>query len=412
MNIGGVDYTGKKVIVGLTGRMASCVAALLLKKQGMQVIGVSIVTNSSDNFSAPEFFPKCHITDLDGVKEFCDKLKIPFYATDGQGQFDSTVIDPLVTNKLTGQANSACFNCTQMRIDILFEKMKALKADYIATGHYCKIQQNINSSEFFIHSNSDSSCDQSYLLSDLSGPILSRLLLPLGDLKKAEVEKIAMKFKLHADESRETDEYCFKKIDSYLKFARERVPKSLIREGPVQNIDTDLFHGEHEGILEHYITQSLLPFKHLSPTDKNIEIVGYNFDAGLIQIGDKSHLTHNRFQLIKLNLRSGLGLIKPLVCFLKSKYSRNYVKASMFFKNNHTAVVTAEESLYPLIKGEKFIIYDRNTRNAKVIGSGTLGHIGDFELVDRVDSFRRSNDDEDDLVEEKVPVIKSELLKF
>ncbi|MAX66277.1 MAG: tRNA 2-thiouridine(34) synthase MnmA, partial [Halobacteriovoraceae bacterium] len=89
----GADYEGKTVVVGLTGRLASGVAALLLKKQGMNVIGVSILTNSNDQFKSASDYPFCHIEDVEKVRRFCDQMKIPFYATDAKSQFEAEVLD-------------------------------------------------------------------------------------------------------------------------------------------------------------------------------------------------------------------------------------------------------------------------------------------------------------------------------
>lgn len=391
----GVDYVGKKVVVGLTGRVASCVTALLLKKQGMNVIGVSIVTNSNDSFDSEDDYPKCHINNLDSVKKFCDDLKIPFYATDAKSEYDSKVIDPLVSNRLSAKANTSCFNCTRLRIKILYEKMIKLDADYISTGHFCKVHKNLNSEDYFIHSNNDPDSDQSFLLASIEGKYLKHLLLPLGELKKTEVDKIAQKFSLQALPSKDFKGFCFKKTSSYIRFARERVPKSMIQDGQVLNVDTDLFHGEHEGVLNHYTTEKDLNFKGLLPSDQETQIIGYDFVSGLIKIGSSKHLTHSGFQIVQLKFGSGLDRKRPIQCYLKNKYCSDYVKCNLFFKNNDSALIECDEQFYPLIQGESFVLFDRNTRNAKVIGYGTLGNIGDFELIDRVSEFRAHGEDDE-----------------
>lgn len=386
----GVDYTGKKVVVGLTGRVASCVAALLLKKQGMNVIGVSIVTNTNDSFSNKSQVPKCHIDDLDNVKAFCDSIKIPFYATDAKSEFEAEVIDPLISNKLTGQANSSCLNCAHMRIKILFEKMKTLKADYFATGHFCKVHKNLNSDEYFIHSNNDVESDQSFLLAGISSEHLKHLLLPLGELRCDEVDKIAHKFKLNLNEKSSIQGFCFQDKDSYFDLATSMVPKSMIKEGQVQNVDTDVYHGDHEGILGHAIGDQEFTFKGVTTAEKDLEIVSYDFVKGVIGVGSRKNLSHNGFQIVKLKLGSGLDTTKPMQCFLKNKYSNSYIKSRLYFKNNNTALIECSEEIYPLIFGEYFVIFDRDSRNAKVIGLGTVGNIGNFTLIDRIKNFRKS----------------------
>jgi tRNA-specific 2-thiouridylase len=393
----GVDYTGKKVVVGLTGRVASCVAALLLKKQGMNVIGVSIVTNSNDNFKDKFLTPKCHINDLDKVKAFCDSLKIPFYATDAKSEYESEVIDPLISNKLTAQANTSCFNCTHLRMKVLYEKMVKLKADYIATGHFCKVHKNLNSEEYFIHSNNDAESDQAFLLAGLAPEYLKHLLLPLGELKIEEVDKIAQKFKLDISEKSLIKSFCYEDKDSYFELAKLRVPKSLIKEGQVHNVDTDVHHGDHDGIMGYSIGERDLEFRGIGPKEKDLEIVSYNFVNGILGIGSKSNLTHKGFQIVKLKLGSGLDTTRPMLCYIKNRYSNQFIKCNLFFKNNNTAMIECNEDLYPLVYGEYFVIFDRDSRNAKVIGRGTVGNIGDFSLIDRIEEFRKlDNEGEED----------------
>lgn len=383
-----MNLSGKRVVVGLTGRVDSAVAAFLLKKQGMQVIGVTLVTTNSNDFSEEKYYPRCHVRDLEKVKAFCEALQIPFYATDGKSQFANDVLDPHVANKMLGKSNIACFNCTNMRIKVLFEKMKVLKADFIATGHYCKIHQNLNSDQYFIHTNNHKESDQSYMLSGVEEKYLKHLLLPLGELRRDEVEKIAKKFNLSITDAPQRDKICFKEIKSYESYVNATVPKNLHKVGQVSHIETETFYGDHKGLLNHYITEDKLKFTGLTPADKKMQIVKYDYKTGSIYLGDKKSLTFKGGQLVDLNLNSGLDKSGPIHCFVKTKYTKEPVKANLFFKNNDTALIELEEEIYPMIIDEIFVIYDKITRNAKVIGYGKLLKRGVFNLVDRVADFR------------------------
>ena len=299
------------------------------------------------------------------------------------------IADLLVVNKLTANANTACFQCTHMRLKVLFEKMKLLNADYIATGHFAKVRKNLNSEEYFIHSNNDKNADQSYLLAGLDSFYLKHLILPLGELSQEEVEKIGKKFKISTENPHvKKSHFCFRKKDSYLDYANSKVPKSLLKEGNVQDIDTETIYTDHDGILSHYITEKSLSFNETPLADKELEIVDYNFVSGTIYVGKGPNLTHQGFQLVDLKIGKGLDITKPMICYLKSKNANKYYKAHLFFKNNSSALIECFDSMYPIIPGEIFVIYDRDTRNSKVIGQGRIGNIGDFQLVDRVNEFR------------------------
>ncbi len=387
--------SGKRVVVGLTGRVASSVAAFLLKKQGFDVIGMSIITNIDENFAREEFYPKCHVQNLEAIKEFCQRLKIPFYATDAKSQYESEVIDPLLSNKLAGNANASCFNCTEMRIKIMFEKMKKLKADFIATGHFGKIHKSLTTDDFFVHSNIDHESDQSYLLSNIENQYLRHLILPLGELKQEEVIKIAKKFNLIVPNKSKKYNFCFREINSYGKYISQKIPKSLINAGQVINIDNSNTHGDHEGMINHYITERDFNFKGVNTSEeKDIEIVGFDFKRNVLQIGSKKNLTFLGTQLTHMKVNGNLERSKPIACFVKTKYSTKMNKAILYFKNNSSAYVEFEQKYYPLIKGDIFVLYDKEGRNAKVIGFGTVDQRGRYEPLDRVHEFRPSQGDE------------------
>jgi len=387
------DNSTKKVIVGLTGRVGSSVAAFLLKKQGYQVIGMSIVTNLNDNFEDSKFYPKCHIENLDKINEFCNSLKIPFYAADAKSRFEDEVIDPLLGNKLIGRANSSCFNCTDMRIKVMYEKMLKLKADYIATGHFCKIHKNLDSDEYFVHSNNDPDSDQSYLLSNIDERYLKHLILPLGELRSSEILKISQKFNLKLASENILDNFCFKKKESYSYYIDKRVAKSLIKEGQIYNLDTENYLGDHNGMINHYITEKNLEIKQSNhKADEDVEIIKYEYDRSVISIGSHKHLTFKGTQLVNLTLNQHMDKSKPIECFIKNKYSQKMVKSQLFFKNNSSALIEFEQDLYPVIEGEVFVLFDRDSRNAKVIGRGIVASRGKFEFISRIDEFKKNNE--------------------
>lgn len=393
MSISGQDNSGKKVIVGLTGRVASSVAAFLLKKQGFQVIGVSIVTNLNENFENESVFPKCHVQDLDKIKEFCNSLKIPFYATDAKSRFEGEVVDPLLANKILGHSNSSCFNCTEMRIKVMYEKMQKLKADYIATGHFCKVHKNIESNDYFVHSNNDAESDQSYLLANIHPKYLKHLILPLGELRKIEVEKIAQKFDLNLASTESLEPFCFKKKESYEFYIKKKVPKSLVKEGLILNLDSENNLGDHDGMINHYITEKSSDlFEGTSGKDVDLEVVGFDYEKAILKVGSSKHLSYKGTQLVRLRLNDSMDKSKPIECFIKNKYSEQMTKCRLFFKNNKTALIEFDQDVYPVIEGEVFVLFDRDTRNAKVIGQGIVSGRGEFSLIDRTSDFKKNSD--------------------
>jgi len=389
--------SSKTVVIGLTGRIDSAVAAFLLQKQGFKVIGVSLINTEEDIVYDKSDLPKCHITNLDKVKEFCEKIGIQFYASNSVSRFHSDVVDKLISNKILGRANGSCFNCVRNRFEILYDKMKLLKADYIASGHYAKVHKNHTTGESFIHPNLDEDSDQSFLLAGLSHHVLDHLLLPLGELRRVEVNKIAKKFNLMADASVVQHGFCFRNIDSARKILDTQVPKSLKRSGPIENTLTESNVGDHESMIYHYITEKDLEFKDSSHVDKNLEIIDFNYKSSTIYLGEKKHLTFKGTQLLDMHFAVHFDISKPLNCFVKFKYSNSFNKIDLYFKNNKSAFIEFNEAIYPIIPGEIIVFYDKNTSSAKIIGWGVIGKRGDFEKVERTIEFQRPIDDDEEV---------------
>lgn len=388
------NESGKTVVVGLSGRVDSAVAAYLLKKQGYNVIGVTILTVQDDLVANPKYLPKCHVTDLDKVKHFCNTIGIAFYATDAKSRYEYEVIDNFVAGRLAARANSTCLNCTKLRLKVLFEKMKQLKADFIATGHYAKVLKNINTNQYFIHSNNDVASDQSYLLGGLSKEILGNLLLPLGELRQIDVIKIARRFSLEVMASKTQEGYCLKDAAETEKIIRKCVPKSMVKDAQAFNKETGSFAGDHKGIAFHYVTENNLKFENISHVDKELEIVDYDFHTGIIQIGEKHNLAYKGTEIVHLWVSEGVDTSSPIRCFFKFKHSSEFNACTLFFKNNNTAYVEFTSEIYPIINYEQLVFFDTKDRGSKIIGTGLVGRRGKFKMVDRVVEFRRSKDED------------------
>jgi tRNA-specific 2-thiouridylase len=387
--------SGKTVIVGLTGRTDSAVAAFLLQKQGFKVIGVSIVSTEESLVYNKKDLPICHISNLEQVRDFCDRIGIQFYATNAVSRFNSEIVDKLISNKILGKANGSCFNCVRNRFEILYEKMQALGADYIATGHFAKVHKNHSTGESFIHPNLDVESDQSFLLAGLSHHVLEHLILPLGELRKVEVKKIAKKFNLNVGDSKEQVGFCFRTKESAKKILDTQVPKSLKRPGPIENTLSESNLGEHESMIYHYITERDLEFKDSQHVDKNLEIINYDYKSSTIYLGEKKDISFKGTQLIDIHFAKHFDISKPLGCFVKFKYSNEFNRVDLYFKNNMSAYIEFHEMIYPLILGEVLVFYDRNSSSAKIIGWGTIGKRGEFEKIDRTGEFKRHDDDEE-----------------
>lgn len=387
--------SGKKVVVALTGRVDSAVAAFLLKKQGYDVMGLAMITGPSGGTSDDK--PKCYIENIEKVQALCEQIKIPFYASDIKSEYEYEVIDRLMENKLNALANSSCFQCTSIRMKILLRKMKALNADFISTGHYCKVHQNFNSNEFHIHSNNNVEVDQSILLAGLDQDILKHLILPLGELRKEEVLKIAKNFGLHKNPSIIQDGFCFKSVESIKELVKKTIAPSLIKKGKFTSKDGEVIYGEHDGIVNHFVGQKELLIENGMKIDKSLQIIDYKARKGDIVLGEEKDLLFGGAQLTELVTSLRLDKRKPVHCYIKFKFSNEHIESHLFFKNNNSAFIEFSKPISPLIKREQIVIFDSDKRNAKVIGSALVSSRGEFVNIDRVGVFRKGEKDDSEI---------------
>ena len=172
----------KKVLLGMSGGVDSSVAAILLKQQGYEVIGVTL-----------ELFEGNESTTSKDAKKVCENLKIPHFTYSFTKEFKKYVIDDFICNYANCKTPNPCIECNRyLKFGVMYEKAKELKCDYIATGHYAKIEFNEKYNTYVIKKSNNLKKDQSYFLYNIPKDILSKILFPLGEFdSKEDIRKIA-----------------------------------------------------------------------------------------------------------------------------------------------------------------------------------------------------------------------------
>ena len=184
------DHRNERVIIGLSGGVSSMVAAYLLKIQKYELIAVTIIEQTN-----PETHCSVSADDLARIKDFCLRLKIPHHVIDAEEAFRERVQNRWISEKIEArQWSSLCFACHELRMELLFEKMTQLGAEYLSTGHFAKLFHSEKGVS--VHSVQDLSLDQSLILQNLEQRILQSLLLPLASLGSGEVEKLVDNFSI------------------------------------------------------------------------------------------------------------------------------------------------------------------------------------------------------------------------
>jgi tRNA-uridine 2-sulfurtransferase len=246
---------GSTVVVAMSGGVDSSVVAALLKKDGFNVIGITLKTHAS-----PETDPRrekgcCTLADVQDARLVAQALDIPYYVMNTIGPFDKKVIQPFIQDYLQGRTPNPCVVCnTEIKFDVLLQKAKDLGAVAVATGHYAQLSYDASKDKMRLFRAIDEDKDQSYVLFDLKQSQLKQMMLPLGSYPKSEVRKMAESFGLPVAEKRDSQEICFVGSQSYRQFVEKRVSPDQLKSGDICLTDGTVV-GKHTGIHQFTIGQ-------------------------------------------------------------------------------------------------------------------------------------------------------------
>jgi len=202
------------IAVAMSGGVDSSTAAVLLKEQGEDVVGLSMQL-WRDNGRC------CSLDDIWDARRVATHLGLPFYVLNLEKEFGNTVVEPFVSSYLRGETPSPCILCNNyVKFHHLVEKAAQVGADRVATGHYARVRYDEALGRWLLLRGKDRNKDQSYFLFGLTQDQLSKTVFPLGELTKPEVREIARRAGLPTSDKAESQEICFVEGKSYAGFSR------------------------------------------------------------------------------------------------------------------------------------------------------------------------------------------------
>ncbi|MBF0297946.1 MAG: tRNA 2-thiouridine(34) synthase MnmA [Oligoflexia bacterium] len=232
----------KTVVVGMSGGVDSAVAALILKQQGYNVIGVFM-----RNWEESDPLTACPAAkDFEDVISVCDKLDIPYYSIEFIKEYFDEVFAPSIEEYKEGLTPNPDVLCNlKIKFNHFYQKALQLGADYVATGHYCRNEKAT------LLKGLDPGKDQSYFLYTIKKDILERVLFPIGGMLKKDVRELAQKYELDVYNKKDSTGICFIGEKDFANFLQKYIPKN---PGKFQTLSGEVV-GEHEGYAFYTIGQ-------------------------------------------------------------------------------------------------------------------------------------------------------------
>ena len=355
-----------RVLVAMSGGVDSSVAAAMLRETGYDVVGVAMrLAPEPASPVARRRGTCCSHEDFEDARRVAERMDFPFYVIDLRADFAARVVDNFVSEYLGGRTPNPCVMCNrEIKFDRLWSRAHALQADFVATGHYARIENGADG-RFHLLRAADDSKDQSYFLFTLGQAELARTLFPLGRITKTEVRACARALGLANADKPESQEICFVPDNDYARFVEQRSAPEQIRAGAV--IDTAGKRlAEHAGVHRFTVGQR----RGLGvATGERLYVREIRAVSGEVVVAPREYLdapglTANRVSLVDDSIASGAELEVEV----KIRYRHPAIPATMRVDSSRHAEVRFIKSGPAVTPGQACVFY----RGDEVIGGGFI----------------------------------------
>ena len=329
----------EKILIAMSGGVDSSVAALILKKQGYEVLGVTMNLFNNENA-------------VSDSKVVCDKLNIEHKTIDYSFEFNSCVINYFINEYLNCKTPNPCVMCNKkIKFGLLYEFAKKNGCKFIATGHYAKVEYSEKYNRYVLKKADNLKKDQSYFLYNLKKEMLPYILFPLSTFQsKDEIRDVADKNNIITAHKKDSQDICFIKDGDYKKFLKSNV-NNIENKGNI--ILNGQIIGVHNGLYKYTIGQRKgLGISHLNP----LYVIGFNKDFNELIVGEEKDLYVKSFKVKDYNLLLIDELLKPLEVDVKTRYKSRESKAIISLDGEYINV----EFLHPqkgVTSGQSAVFY-------------------------------------------------------
>ncbi|MFZ3588275.1 tRNA 2-thiouridine(34) synthase MnmA [Bacillus sp. DJP31] len=352
-----------RVIVGMSGGVDSSVAALLLKEQGYDVIGIFM-----KNWDDTDDFGVCTATeDYDDVIRVCNQIGIPYYAVNFEKQYWEKVFTYFLDEYKGGRTPNPDVMCNkEIKFKAFLEHALDLGADYLATGHYAKVC--FQDGEYKMLRALDQNKDQTYFLNQLGQDQLSKVMFPLGDLPKPEVREIAKRAGLATAHKKDSTGICFIGERNFKEFLGQYLPA---QPGVMQSLSGEV-KGKHDGLM--YYTIGQRQGLGIGGSGDPWFVVGKDLDKNILYVEQGFHnelLYSDEITATNISWVSNTHSMADLKCTAKFRYRQEDHGVTVKYVNENTVRIVFDQPVRAVTPGQAVVFYQGD----ECLGGGTIDDV-------------------------------------
>ncbi|MEG1594989.1 MAG: tRNA 2-thiouridine(34) synthase MnmA [Lachnospiraceae bacterium] len=355
----------QKVVVGMSGGVDSSVAAYLLKEQGYDVIGVTMqIWQDEEEELLQENGGCCGLSAVEDARKVASLLEIPYYVMNFKQEFKKNVMDYFVEEYLQGRTPNPCIACNRyVKWESLLRRSLSIGADYIATGHYARVDQLANG-RYALGLSKTAAKDQTYALYNLTQEQLSHTLMPIGDYEKDEIRAMAQRIGISVANKPDSQEICFIPDDDYAGFIQQTAGDRVPGAGNFVDAEGRIL-GKHKGITHYTVGQR----KGLNLSlGHPVFVVAIHPDTNEVVIGESEDVFSTQLTGKNINFMAVDTITQPTEFLTKIRYGHKGTPAIVTKTGEDEIKVQFKEPVRAITPGQAVVFY----KDSHVAGGGTI----------------------------------------
>lgn len=361
------EAPAKMIAVAMSGGVDSSVAALLLKEQGFEPIGISMqVWDYRNHGGSSSRATCCAPNDFMDARRVAARIGVPYYVFNFEEVFREEVIDRFVTTYERGETPNPCIDCNQrVKFRALRERARAVGAPLVATGHYAQIERS--SRGWHLLRGTDAEKDQSYFLYNLSQHDLAETIFPVGAMEKREVRELARRYGLVTAEKPDSQDICF--VSGAVSSFVARIGRSQPQPGLIKNTSGDIV-GRHEGV--HHFTVGQRRGLHLGGEPEPLYVVSIDPESRTVVVGPRQALEITRFFVASANWCSPTppAIGETVEGLVQVRHRHPGQKSRITRASKDEFIVEFIDGWTAVSPGQAAVVY--STDNREVLGGGRI----------------------------------------